>query len=384
MPGTVDPGSVDAGSIVVLARAARCTAMRRGRRRSAGVSAAIIGCWAVGVAAVGQWGRVVDNIAAGVTMVAGSFVAGSTPQGGGAVAFPVLTKVLGVSAADARTFSLCIQALGMGAASIAILLTRRPVDTRALRRTVPAAIAGYLVGTAALSVVTPPSAHVKIVFTLIVAAAGATTVLSRRPEIIRHLPAVSFDGRRTGRWIVSVSIVSVSVVGGLTSAIVGSGADVAVYLLLTIVLGLRPSTGVATSVVTMASVSIVGLATSITSGALTVAVPSTGADVFGMWLAAVPVVVVGAPVGSWFATRVSGAALARFIGGLAALEVVSTIVFLDELRTDPAVTAFALAGSVGTSAAVMCAMRVRDRLASAACDVSASVRRLDIELAVAR
>ena len=51
-----------------------------------------------------------------------SFVAGSTPHGGGAVAFPVLTKVFGVPAADARTFSLSIQAVGMGTAAVVIML----------------------------------------------------------------------------------------------------------------------------------------------------------------------------------------------------------------------------------------------------------------------
>ena len=76
--------------------------------------------WVVYVAAEGHLGRVLDQWAAAVTMVFGSFVAGSTPAGGGAVAFPVFTKVLEIPPAVARTFSLSIQATGMVMASATI------------------------------------------------------------------------------------------------------------------------------------------------------------------------------------------------------------------------------------------------------------------------
>ena len=55
------------------------------------------------------------------TMIFGSFVAASTPAGGAAVAFPVFTKLLHVNLADARTFGLMIQSVGMTMASISKL-----------------------------------------------------------------------------------------------------------------------------------------------------------------------------------------------------------------------------------------------------------------------
>ncbi|RJE76142.1 hypothetical protein BGP78_14125 [Pseudoalteromonas sp. MSK9-3] len=54
----------------------------------------------------------------GLTMLFGSFVAGSTPLGGWAVAFPILTKVLAVPAEDAKVFSLFIQSIGMSFATL--------------------------------------------------------------------------------------------------------------------------------------------------------------------------------------------------------------------------------------------------------------------------
>ncbi|MEZ6091362.1 MAG: hypothetical protein R3C05_25760 [Pirellulaceae bacterium] len=48
------------------------------------------------------------------TMLVGSFIAGSTSAGGGAVAFPVMTLLFGVAPPVARDFSLMIQTVGMG------------------------------------------------------------------------------------------------------------------------------------------------------------------------------------------------------------------------------------------------------------------------------
>ncbi len=65
-------------------------------------------------------------------MLFGSFIGGSTPLGGGAVAFPVFTKLLDVPAPVARSFALSVQAVGLSVAAVTILLTRRPVEGRAL------------------------------------------------------------------------------------------------------------------------------------------------------------------------------------------------------------------------------------------------------------
>ena len=54
-------------------------------------------------------------------MVLGGFVAGITPEGGGAVAFPVLSVFFEVDRAMARDFSLMIQSVGMTSASERVL-----------------------------------------------------------------------------------------------------------------------------------------------------------------------------------------------------------------------------------------------------------------------
>ncbi|GAW85274.1 hypothetical protein bplSymb_SCF00502P012 [Bathymodiolus platifrons methanotrophic gill symbiont] len=67
-----------------------------------------------------------------VTMIFGSIIAGATSEGGGAIAFPIFTKVLQISPADAKVFSLAIQSVGMVAASIAIIMMRVQVLWRVI------------------------------------------------------------------------------------------------------------------------------------------------------------------------------------------------------------------------------------------------------------
>ncbi len=50
----------------------------------------------------------------------------------GAIAFPIFTKLLHIAPRDARNFSLAIQSVGMGAASLSILYLRIPIERRAL------------------------------------------------------------------------------------------------------------------------------------------------------------------------------------------------------------------------------------------------------------
>lgn len=155
---------------------------RRRARTAVAVSAAITLIWLIYVTAAGHWGRVLDNWAAAVTMVFGSFVAGSTPQGGGAVAFPVFTKVLDVPAEVARSFSLAIQTVGMGAAAAAIFINRRRVETKAVLLSLPFATAGFVL---ALWLLTDgstefregriPGPYIKVSFTLVVGAMALIT-----------------------------------------------------------------------------------------------------------------------------------------------------------------------------------------------------------------
>lgn len=357
---------LDVDAIVDAAATGRARRARRNARRALAVSVAVTVVWAVYVTGWGHWERVVDNWVASLTMTAGSFVAGATPQGGGAVAFPVFTKALDIPSEVARTFSLCIQTVGMGAATLAILLRRRRIETRALAIALPFAVTGFLIGYFALSdrseLFAPsvlPGAYVKVGFTLLVVAMAYVIHLAYRVHVLEVRHQVS---SYTPRFVACLA--GCALFGGLASSQVGSGSDVLLYLALVVLAGLSPRVGVPTSVVLMASISLLGFVLiGVIDGQLDITLSSRGVtsvggaetlpaldpgrfDLFGLWIAAVPVVAWGAPLGAWATSKVTDRQLVAFVVALAGLEAVTTVVFVDELHSDPALVAFAVVGLV--------------------------------------
>ena len=388
-------GADDLDQLIGAGREERSRTRRRRARAALGVSFGVLVVWLVYVTAAGQWGRVADHWASALTMVAGSFVAGSTPQGGGAVAFPVFTKVLSIDTSVARTFSLCIQTVGMTAASLSIIIQRRTVEWRAVAVAAPVAVVSFLLsaillgdGDAPFWPSRLPGAYVKVTFTLIVAAMAVIVWLGYRVQILERVEAMSTGGPR-----IRTALVLGAVLGGLASSLTGSGADVIVYLVVVVVIGLSPKVGVPTSVIVMTCVSIAGfvlyglvdgqLSVTVVDGTVThvggdavaavdsaavfgngAALPADRFDLFGLWLAAAPVVAFGAPLGAWVSSLVTDRQLVRFVVGLAVAETVSTIVFLDGLLVDPdpALIAYAVIGGVVMVAGLNALKRNRRRI----------------------
>ena len=374
---TIDLSFLDEG------RAMRSHLARRRTVNGFVVSVVVTAVWGIAVTVTGGWARVADHLVAGLTMVFGSFVAGATPQGGGAVAFPVFTKVLDVPAEAARSFSLCIQAVGMTSASIAIVVGRRPVVWPAVALGAPAGVVAF-VATLLLAgdrhqpfwPSTLPAPYVKVTFTLVVAAMAWVVLLGLRTPIrtvAGSLPPL------TGR--LRVALLLAGLCGGVASALVGSGSDVFMYLFVVVLFGVRGGIGVPTSVITMAIVSVAGfvilglvdgqlnislneagMVTAVGGDTLPVPQPTRQADLYGMWLAAVPIVAWGAPTGAWIASRMSAKALVMLALVVAAAEVISTAIFLDALRNDPALAVYSIVGLIVAIGGVMLLATNRQRL----------------------
>lgn len=334
--------------------------------------------WVVYVTATGQWGRVGTVWATSLTMVFGSFVAGSTPQGGGAVAFPVFTKLLQIDGSVARTFSLSIQATGMVMASATILITGRKVVPRAIVLGTIGGLLGFFFGAYVLS---DPSADwwapripgpwIKVGFTLAIAAMAF---------IVRDVFMGGPSGKEEITWTTrsTVTIFMFAVVGGIASSLAGSGADVLLFIFLSAVMGVHPRVGIPTSIITMAIVSVAGLVvfgilggqldTMLNADGFVIATPAQDIvtplapqrfDLFGIWLGAAPIVVWGAPLGSYVASVVAEKVLIGFVAFMAIAEVLTTIIFLDDLRTNTALAAFGVVGLVVAFGATRVLARTR-------------------------
>lgn len=327
------------------------------------VPATVTIAWLVYVLVADELGRAIDHWEASIMMVFGSFLAGSSPEGGGAVAFPVLTKVLEVPAEVARTFSLSIQAVGMTIAVLIIFITRRTVELRVVMIAVPAGAAGFLLALFLIgdtdslfwkSKVSP--AAVKVTFTIILAAMSYIMFVSlRRPD--RGASRIPYWNKRI--WI---GMFLAAFLGGLITSLTGTGVNVMVFLFVVVMCGLHPRVGVPTSILIMASISLIGFLTlAVFDGQFDIGLGANGQvtsvggtavesldpkryDLFGLWLAAVPIVVWGAPLGTWVVHILREERLIAFVATLAATEVVSTVILLDELHSDVALIAYFVVG----------------------------------------
>ena len=104
-------------------------------------------------------------------------------------------------------------------------------------------------------------------------------------------------------------------------------------------------------------------------------------DLFGLWLAAAPVVAWGAPLGSAVSSRVTDRQLVKFVILLAAVETLSTIVFLDELRSDAVLVVFGVVATAIAFGGLALLHRYRRRiLGLPALDPAVSVTRSDVDM----
>jgi uncharacterized membrane protein YfcA len=247
--------------------------------------------WVVLVLAGGYLPTVIAHWPMALAMAAGSYVAGSTPMGGGTVGFPVLVLLMDLPATLGRDFSLAIQSVGMTSASIYILCKRQELEWPMLRAALPGALIGMPLG---ILYVAPLASDlfIKLLFASMWCSFGLLH-LRRIREITSYEGMtphdIAFDHR--------VGFV-VGLFGALTVAsITGVGIDMMIYMVLVLWCHADLKIAIPTSVVLMAFTSLVGLATKLVLGDLQ-------AGTFENWLAAAPVVAIGAPFGAMVVSRV--------------------------------------------------------------------------------
>ena len=343
-----------------------------------GISAGLTVIWSIVVVSTGLVSRVLHHWESTVTMLAGSFLAGSSPEGGGAVAFPVFTKALHVHTPVARSFGLTIQAVGMTVASASILLNRRAFHRRSAVLGSMAATLGFLLAVVLLgdhdTVFWPPvigSGWVKATFSIVLATTSVAMV-----RHLRHGPSDHVAPRWTRRH--DIGLLAAALSGGALSSLTGTGANILIFLFLVVLADINPKEALPSAIIVMTSVSVAGLVLfGLFDGQLSVEVSgdrvvrvgdravdlvADHADLLGLWLAAVPVVVWGAPLGSLVASRVRESVLVRFIAVLAAVEVLTTFVLVPDLRRDPALIAYLSVGLVVAPAGLIALRRHRERI----------------------
>lgn len=240
--------------------------------------------WLVTLIITDHWHALREQWPIALAMAIGSYFAGSTPMGGGTVGFPVLVLLFGEPATIGRNFSLAVQSAGMVSAAVFILATRRPVAWRVLLWGAGSAL---ITMPLAAAFVAPhvPQLLAKMSFAVIWASFGVMHLVRLR-EIVGlhshgiHIPRLE---RETG--------LVVGFLGAVAASITGVGIDMIVYAVLVTLFRTDLKIAIPTSVILMAFTSVVGLCSF-------AALDAIEPQIFDLWLAAAPVVVLGAPLGA--------------------------------------------------------------------------------------
>jgi uncharacterized membrane protein YfcA len=244
------------------------------------------GTWLWLVFGQDRWDTVKEHWPIALAMALGSYAAGSTPMGGGTIGFPILVLLFDLPAQLGRDFSFAVQSIGMTSASIFILARRQPLAWAMLK----GAMLGSIIGTPlGIFFIAPyiPALWIKLIFAVVWGSFGILH-LRRIGEIASHEGMTDFDERWDFRVGLTVGLLS----GALVASVTGVGIDMVLYTVLVLLCRADLKIAIPTSVVIMSFTSLVGIGT---KAAFTGVQPG----VFENWLAAAPVVALGAPLGAF-------------------------------------------------------------------------------------
>ena len=308
--------STHAAEVATVQAAALRTSTWRALRFNGLLTVIVWLAWAL-LARDSAWRSVAEHWKISVTMILGSLVGGGTSEGGAAIAFPVFTKVLHIPPADARLFSFAIQTVGMGAASLSILYQKILIERRVLAWAGSGGVLGMVLSTYLL-VPWVPSEMVRVFFTAMVTSLALVLVFHGRGTSVFRTDSMRVFGPRE-----KVILLSAGALGGTLSALIGCGENIVVFMVMVMLFRVNEK------VVTPTTVLLMWMVTAAAFLLHLFVLRDVPPRVISYWLAAVPVVVVGAPLGAFLCARIERPTIVHVLVGLIAVEFLSTLLLVD-------------------------------------------------------
>uniref|UniRef100_A0A1I7Y3L5 Sulfite exporter TauE/SafE family protein n=1 Tax=Steinernema glaseri TaxID=37863 RepID=A0A1I7Y3L5_9BILA len=254
--------------------------------------------------------RFVDRWEMPATMVLGATVAGMTSEGGGAVAFPVMTLLLKIDPIVAKDFSLMIQSCGMTSAAFTIIWMGIALEWRAILVCSLGAALGCVFGLEFIDGLIT-AAFKKMMFVSIWFSFGLALWLLNSQK-----KRVTYDSvRNVSPWKLLV-LLATGFIGGICTSFAGSGVDICSFSVLTLLFRVSEKVATPTSVVLMAVNTCVGFFWR------QLMMGDVSSLAWEYWSVSVPVVVVCAPLGSLLASHFHRLTLAAFVYILEVLAVI--------------------------------------------------------------
>ncbi|MGD1899106.1 MAG: sulfite exporter TauE/SafE family protein [Phormidesmis sp.] len=261
-----------------------------------------------------------------ITMIFGSLIAGATSEGGGAVAFPVMTLILGISPHVARDFSLMIQAVGMLAAAYTIIRLRIKIVPQVIVWGSLGGLIGVCLGISWIGPRLDP-AFLKLFFVSLWLSFGAALYWA---NCVISRPVQDKIGRLNSRKI--VLFLTAGILGGCISGMVGSGLDIVIFSILTLSCRIDEKIATPTSVVLMGVNAgfgflwrLLGSTQSWLGAVGAIALPPIAADTWNYWYVCIAVVVVGAPMGARLITNMRRMSVVYFLLASIAVQFISAL-----------------------------------------------------------
>ena len=249
--------------------------------------------WALAMTLLGKWSLFFEFWPMALIMSLGSFIAGATSEGGGAVAFPVLTLLFKTPPSVARDFSWMIQMVGMGTAAIGLFLFRAPLYKRVLLPVSLGGLIGLYPGLTFWAPLMGPS-FCKIFFTSLWMSFGVWIFIIEKRKRTQKVLEKKQVLPNPFHLKDSLLLFFIGMIGGQISALSGTGLDIFTFAFLILYYNLDEKRATLTSIVLMAINSLGGV---LLKG---VFLGDLSTQAWSYWWVCFPVVIFGAPLGASF------------------------------------------------------------------------------------
>ncbi|GMR47189.1 hypothetical protein PMAYCL1PPCAC_17384 [Pristionchus mayeri] len=249
-------------------------------------------------------------------MAFGAFVGGATAEGGGAIAFPVLTLAFHVKPSVARDFSAMIQTVGLNSAAASI----RIMDVLIESHTLVFCTLGGTIGT--ITCLEFISAHLtptvkKIAFvSVFFSFAIALFILNREKKRVTYDKIPNFGFKE------AIVLFVTGLIGGVFSGIAGTGLEVFAFSVITLLYRINEK------VATPTTVSMAGLNSAIVFFWRHFMQQKIELVAWEYFAVCVPIVVIFAPIGSLISSYLHRQMLASFIYILETIALISAFLVL--------------------------------------------------------
>lgn len=257
-----------------------------------------------------------SHIAVMITMVFGSFVAGSSPEGSASVAYPIFTLYLGVLPDVARNFAFAIQSVGMTAATVYILNKKIPVDWNYIFYVTMGGLAGLVFGTYFIMPYVQPI-YAKLIFVSLWLSFGIVLFLENRKEHRLIFNKIA-DLKRTDVLLLS----ALGCIGGVISSLFGTGINIFTFCFIVIYYKVNEKVATPSSIIIMTIETIAGF---ILHGLIIKDISQTS---YEMWLSCIPIVVFFAPLGTYVVNRISRISFTNFLYFIFLVQYIGAIIVI--------------------------------------------------------